>query len=74
MHVKVEAEEELGAVPEIPQPVGYSRQEDIMVFTAQRAQYGFQQRNSAIKSKLRQWKCNQAVHGQGSDWTVLKLM
>lgn len=27
-----------------------------MVFTAQRAQYGFQHRNSAIKSKLRHWK------------------
>lgn len=54
------------------QPAGYSRQENIIVFTAQRTQYGFQHRNSAIKSKLRHWKCiptgQSAIMG-GCDWT-----
>lgn len=53
------------AATETLQPAGYSRQENIMVFTAQRTQYGFQHRNSAIKSKLRHWKCIPIVHSYG---------
>lgn len=36
-------------------------EKSIIVFMAQRTQYGFQHRNSAIKSKLRHWKCIPAV-------------